>query len=1293
MMRIVIDMQGAQTESRFRGIGRYTMSFAQAIVRNRSEHEIILALNGLFPDTIEPIRAAFDELLPKENIRVWYAPGPVRECEPDNESRRKVAESIREAFLASLAPDVIHICSLFEGFIDDAVTSIGHFDRTTSISVTLHDLIPLLNPDHYLKPHPRYAQYYQRKAEYLKRAATYLAVSESSRQEGLSYLDIPPSCVVNTSEAAEPHFQPLSLDEKIVITLRQKFGLTRPFLLYAGGTDDRKNLPRLIRAFAALAAPLRAGHQLLLAGKMPEATIAEFNRQAKTEGFKPGELCFTGYVTDEELVQLYNLCKLFVFPSWHEGFGLPALEAMACGAPVIGANTSSLPEVIGLDAAQFDPFDVGSITAAMAQALQDDAFRQMLREHGLQQVKKFSWDESAKRAIAAWESGLKSQKPQKNAAPPTGRKPKLAFVSPLPPERTGIADYSTELLPALADYYDIDVVVAQDRVGEVWGNRQGRIRDVSWLRANAGKIERVLYQMGNSPFHQHMLSLLREIPGTVVLHDFYMNGLMSWLELVAGAGHAWTEALYATHGYGAVFERFRNVEAAKLKYPVNLYILQHAQGVIVHSEHSRKLAQQWFGQAVSDGSIVIPHLRSPAETFDKAAARKQLGLCHDDFVVCSFGFLAPTKLNHRLLHCWLNSSLAKNHRCRLVFVGENHGGDYGAELLQTIHSTGFGSRIRITGFASPDMYRQYLMAANMAVQLRCSSRGETSGTVLDCMNHALPVIVNANGSMAELDADAVWMLPEEFEDAELIKALDGLWRDAEKRRVLGERAREIIVKHHAPAECARRYAETIEHFHRSAEVSTPALIRTIASQERFAPGNAELLHLSKSIAATLPLTRPAKRLFLDISATYRNDLKTGIERVARALVLALLGVAPAGYRVEPVYLCNAGGAWRYRYACRYTLSLLDCPSDVLADETVEPECGDVLFGLDISGDLLIGAESEGLYADYRNRGVMVYFMVHDLLPIRMPDVFPPGAAEGHTKWLRAVSRFDGAICVSRAVADEFAMWQKGVGLKWKDRRPFRIGWSHHGADIANTGATRGLPDSAEWTLRRLRARPTFLMVGTIEPRKAYLQVLDAFTQLWQENLEINLVVVGKEGWTDLPDGMRRDIPETVGLLLSHPEVGKRLFWLDGISDEYLEKVYASCTCLIVASYGEGFGLPLIEAAQHKLPIIARDIPVFREVAGKHAFYFKGNEPKVLANSIKKWLVLREQSYHPTSDDMPWLTWKESAAMLLQCLFGEGYSASENCMIARNDKEDSKKDRPIVSGALQQQNAFHLATRQ
>ena len=671
--------------------------------------------------------------------------------------------------------------------------------------------------------------------------------------------------------------------------------------------------------------------------------------------------------------------------------------------------------------------------------------------------------------------------------------------------------------------------------------------------------------------------------------------------------------------------------------------------------------------------MVIPLMRELQSNVDRRKAREAVGFTDDDFVVCSFGLLGPSKLNHRLLEAWLASRLSEHNNSYLVFVGENHCGGYGQGLLIRIGNSRARKRIRITGWADADTFRQFLAAADVAVQLRTLSRGEMSAAVLDCMSHGLATIVNANGSMAELAEEAVWMLPDEFDNAALIEALETLWREPERRRALEARAREVIRTRHAPAECALRYADAIERFHRRAEPAPPALLRAIAAQKAFAPKDTELQYLSTTHAATLPLPRRAKRLFLDVSATCRNDLKTGIERVARALILALLDAAPSGYRVEPVYLSNAGGGWRYRYARRYTLGLMECPTDVLADEIVEPECGDLLVGLDISGDLLIQAEREGLYIDYRNRVVMVYYMVYDLLPIAMPDVFPPRADETHAKWLQAVSKFDGAIYISKAVADEFAGWQKDAGFEWTSRRPFSIAWLHLGADIENTAASRGLPDNTERTLRRLRARPTFLMVGTVKPRKAYLQVLDALTQLWQDGLEINLVIVGKEGWKDLPDDMRRDIPKTVDRLRNHPEVGKRLFWLEGISDEYLEKVYGASACLIAASYGEGFGLPLIEAAQHKLPIITRDIPVFREVAGEHAFYFKGNDPKALANAIEEWLALHDKNYHPKSDDMPWLTWKESAATLLQCLLGEDYRLNERCSSARRLWEDSQRD--------------------
>ena len=833
-MRIVIDMQGAQTESRFRGIGRYTLSLAQAIVRNRGEHDVILALSGLFPDTIEPIRAAFDSLLPQENIRVWHAPGPVAEEHPSNEARREVAELIREAFLASLAPDVIHVSSLFEGYVDDAVTSIGRFDTATPVSVSLYDLIPLLNPDHYLKPNPRYAQYYRRKVEHLKRAATFLAISEFTRQEGLAHLDAPPNRIVNVATAIEPCFCPQRIDDATAAQLRQKFGLTRPFILNTGGADERKNLPRLIQAYAALPAPLHAGHQLLLAGKMPEGNIAEFKHLAKSAGLKPDELCFTGYVTDEELIQLYNLCQLFVFPSWHEGFGLPALEAMACGAPVIGANTSSLPEVIDLAAALFDPRDVNSIATKMSQALKDEAFRATLRDHGFQQAKRFSWDESAKRAIAAFET----------------------------------------------------------------------------------------------------------------LHS-------------------------------------------------------HCAGNLQAADPEKKLPE----------------------------------------LIQAIAAVVPTKISD-------------------------------GEMLDIAHAL---SRIQ-TG-------------------------------------------------------------------------------------------------------------------------------------------------------------KDPRQLLVDISELAQCDAGTGIQRVTRGILKELLASPPEGYVVAPVYSTQDSSG--YRYARHFTARFCGVTSDQ-DDDPIDYRPGDIFLGLDLQHHVV--AVQKDYFAALRRDGVKVFFVVYDLLPVLMPHVFLPGADVSHKAWLETLMGFDGAICISRAVAGELSDWQRIHGPQ--RLHPFKINWFHLGGDVNNSVPSLGFPDDANQVLHEFAQRPTFLTVGTVEPRKGQSQILGAFDLLWNQGVDVNLVIVGKQGW--LVDSLVRDIRQ-------HSELGKRLFWLEGISDEYLEKVYAASTCLIAASYGEGFGLPLVEAAQHKLPIIARDIPVFREVAGKHAHYFRGSDPQTLADSVNNWLLLSAANNAPQSANMQWLTWEQSTQQLKNLL--------------------------------------------
>lgn len=409
-MKIVLDIQGAQTtESRFRGIGRYSLALAEAMVRNGGRHEWWIAFNGMFNDHFEPVARVFEGLVPAERMVTWHFSGPVYGLSPKSRERRVVAEVYREAFLSTLKPDLVHISSLFEGAGDNAVTSIGRLGPLYPTAVTLYDLIPLIMAGTYLE-NPQVREWYSEKLEFLTRADLVLAISESSRQEGIQHLGIQADRIVNVSSAADARFCVQRPSPREEAAIRDHYKLDQPFIMYTGSDDPRKNADGLIRAFARLPRSVRQGRQLAIVCKLHEAARERLHQVAAESGLGPKEMVLTGYTPDDDLVNLYNLCELFVFPPLHEGFGLPALEAMKCGAPVLASNTTSLPEVIGRDEAMFDPKDIPAMAALMERALCDPGFRENLRRQGLEQAEKFTWDRSARLAISAFE-GLAARNP------------------------------------------------------------------------------------------------------------------------------------------------------------------------------------------------------------------------------------------------------------------------------------------------------------------------------------------------------------------------------------------------------------------------------------------------------------------------------------------------------------------------------------------------------------------------------------------------------------------------------------------------------------------------------------------------------------------------------------------------------------------------------------------------------------------------------------------------------------------------------------------------------------------
>lgn len=817
------------------------MAWTQAVVRNRGAHEIMLVLNGMFPETVGDIKKAFEGLLPCGHIFVWHAPPPVNANDPCNAGRCSIAEAIREDFIKSIKPDLLHITSFFEGFDDNAVHSIKKNFPEILTSATFYDAIPLIQRDLYLDPHINFKKYYLEKIEHIQKADLLLSISASSRQEAVDHLKLPNEKVVNISSATDEMFQPRSYAPSQTETLKSKFGIRGKFIMYSGATDERKNHRGLIDAYAELPLRVRKQYQLVLAGGLPDLHRQHFQSNIKKRRLSTNDVIITGRVSDDDLVHLYNLCDLYVFPSWHEGFGLPALEAMSCGAPTIGSNTTSVPEVIGLERALFDPHSVKSISDKIFEVLDSETFKAELKAHSPVQARKFSWDETARCSLRAMEQ----------------------------------------------------------------------------------------------------------------LH------------------------------------------------------------------------------AVSQKN------RTPA-----------------------------LKVNHA-----------------------------------------------------------------------------TTFSLID--------------------------------------------------------------------EIARIFVDD------KAQVDLLALSQALESNIR----------------------KP--KLLVDVSELMQRDSRSGIQRVVRSILREWLTQDCEHFDIYAVYATASEQGYHYASMFRNSFLNEDTPEGLgfainglppLEDLPVNFASGDIFIGLDMQH--WVQTYQAPYYQKLRDQGVGTYFVLYDLLPIHAPQFFSDAVSAAHTPWVQTLAQADGVICISQAVASEFDCWLSANPATIA-RKP-KIYWFHLGADIQNSVPNRGLPVDANATLERFNSTPTFLIVSTLEPRKGHEQVLNAVEQLWREGIDVNLTLVGKPGWK---------VESLIERLQTHPECNKHLFWPQDVSDEYLGKIYEASTCLIAASYGEGFGLPLIEAAQHKLPILARDIPVFREVAGEHACYFRANESDELAQAMREWLALFRAGKHPQSKSMPWLTWNESAAQL------------------------------------------------
>jgi glycosyltransferase involved in cell wall biosynthesis len=281
--------------------------------------------------------------------------------------------------------------------------------RASALVVTLHDLIPAVFPEENM-PDPAVQRFYWARLELVRQAERVLSVSEATARDAVEMLGLRPDRISVTGGGVSVDFAPPeSLSNALGAVRRLRPAIDGEYVLYTGGMDYRKNVGGLLTAYAGLPAELRNAYKLVIVGRLGlDDPFGPFAAQAKQLGIAD-RVVFTGYVPEQELVLLYQAATLFVFPSLYEGFGLPVVEALACGAPAIAGRNSSLVELIEQEEALFDPADPASIRAALARVLTDDALRERLRRPGVRE--QFSWTRIADRTAAAYQEIARSPRP------------------------------------------------------------------------------------------------------------------------------------------------------------------------------------------------------------------------------------------------------------------------------------------------------------------------------------------------------------------------------------------------------------------------------------------------------------------------------------------------------------------------------------------------------------------------------------------------------------------------------------------------------------------------------------------------------------------------------------------------------------------------------------------------------------------------------------------------------------------------------------------------------------------
>lgn len=378
-------------------------------------------------------------------------------------------------------------------------------------------------------------------------------------------------------------------------------------------------------------------------------------------------------------------------------------------------------------------------------------------------------------------------------------------------------------------------------------------------------------------------------------------------------------------------------------------------------------------------------------------------------------------------------------------------------------------------------------------------------------------------------------------------------------------------------------------------------------------------------------------IFYDVTEISQLNRKTGIQRATWEIYQALSDLASlSAWEIVPV-IGDASSGHFHRADIDARIETFVAAADKIV---ITPSPSDVFLGVDLHYKIARSLISR--LDHFRTSGCSIFFIVYDILPITHPALFA-----GNDKWFAnedflaqfiywlssAAAVSNALIAISLTTRRQVETWLETQSIAKKPHLAhFRLGTNP--PRYFDTPPTARIADV-------FGSSQSFLMVGTLEPRKGHLLALEAFNLLWAQGEEARLVIIGKPGWRS---------ENLMHCIACHPRLGTDLFYVDSATDDELAYSYASASTLLSLSEAEGFGLPNIEAASYGLPIVARDIDVFREACGEGAYYVPADlDAAILAQQLQSWKALVAQGNSPSSSHVRLNSWRNSALELLNAM--------------------------------------------